>query len=145
MDMIVQRAGQTIPHLRLLGTLNDITHLRASGRVGWLASSAASALRINPVFELHQGVPYVLTKPRSRPRAIARMLDYMRQMVGSNRLDVNVMEADTPVEADKLREAIETQFDCRKLLISQMTPVIGAHTGPGLLGVAFRTDQGHSE
>ncbi len=144
-DTIVQRAEQTIPHLRLLGTLNDLTHLRASGRVGWLASSAASALRINPVFELHQGVPYILAKPRSRPRAIARMLDYMRQMIGCNCLDVNVMEADTPAEAAKLREAIEAQFDCRRLLISQMTPVIGAHTGPGLLGVAFRTAKGNSE
>ena len=145
MDEIIQRAERTIPHLRLLGTLNDLTYLRASGRVGWLASSAASALRINPVFELHQGVPYVLSKPRSRPRAITRMLDYMRQMAGCNRLDVNVMEADTLAEASKLRDVIETQFDCRRLLLSQMTPVIGAHTGPGLLGVAFRTAEDDSE
>lgn len=138
MDPIIQRAEQVIPSLRVLGTLNDLTYLRASGRVGWLASSAANALRINPVFELHQGVPCVLAKPRSRQVAIGRMLEYMKQMCGDNQLEVNVMEADTPSEAVELRKRIETQFRCHELLVSQMTPVIGAHTGPGLLGVAFR-------
>ncbi len=135
---IAQNAERTIPHLRLLATLRDLNYLRSSGRISWLASSAASALRINPVFELHQGVPYVLAKPHSRPRAISRMLAYMRQVAGDHPLQVNIMEADTAAEADALRRTIETQFNCRELLVSQMTPVIGAHTGPGLLGVAFR-------
>ena len=138
LETVVERAERTAPHLRVLGTLNDFTYMRASGRVGWFASSAASALRINPVFELHQGEPVVLAKPRSRQRAIDRMLAYMGQVAEGRPLDVNIMEADTASEAAFLRTAIEGQFECRELLVSQMTPVIGAHTGPGLLGVAFR-------
>ena len=134
---ITQRAEGIVPHLRVLGTLKNLNYLRSSGRVGWLASSAASALRINPVFELHQGVPYVLYKPRSRARAIEQMLTYMRQVSKGQPLDVNVMEADTASEGASLSDTIRDKFDCRQLLTSQMTPVIGAHTGPGLLGVAF--------
>ena len=142
LDAIVQSAERTIPHLRLLATLNDLSYLRASGRVGRLAFSAASALHINPVFELRQGEPLVLTKPRSRARAIVQMVDHMRTITGNSTLRVNIMEADTASEADALRHAIGAQFNCRDLFISQMTPVIGAHTGPGLLGVAFHPEVG---
>ena len=138
LDTIVKRAKQTIPQLRLLATLSDLGYLRASGRVGWLATSAASALRINPVFELREGEPSVLAKPRSRARAIAQIVEQMRKTVGNGPVDVNIMEADTASEAEALRQTIEAQFNCRELFISQMTPVIGAHTGPGVLGVAFR-------
>jgi len=36
-----------------------------------------------------------------------------------------------------LREQISSQFDCAELFITEFTPVMGAHTGPGVIGVAF--------
>ena len=133
----MERAEHAIPRLRLLATLDDLSYLRASGRVSWLGYSAASALRINPVFELRQGEPHLLAKPRSRARAINCMIEQMRTMAGDARIHVNIMEADAATEAESLLQEIEAHFDCRDIFISQMTPVIGAHTGPGLLGVAF--------
>ncbi len=43
-------------------------------------------------------------------------------------------------ELQDLRGAVARDFDCRELMVSQFTPVMGAHTGPGLLGLAFHTD-----
>ena len=137
LDFIVQRAEHAIPRLRLLATLDDLSYLRASGRVSWLGYSAASALRINPVFELRQGEPHLLAKPRSRARAINCMIEQMRTMAGDARIHVNIMEADAATDAESLLQEIEAHYDCRDIFVSQMTPVIGAHTGPGLLGVAF--------
>lgn len=57
---------------------------------------------------------------------------------------VNVMQANAADEAEALREAVERDLDCRELLMSQFTPVMGAHTGPELLGLAFHTDYNSS-
>ena len=135
---VLQLAERTIPSLHLLATLSDLGYLRASGRVSRVVSSAASVLHINPVFELRQGMPCLLARPHSRRRAIAQMLTYARQIGDGNPLHVNIMEADEAVAAEALRKAIEAELDCRELFVSEMTPVIGAHTGPGLLGIAFR-------
>jgi fatty acid-binding protein DegV len=50
------------------------------------------------------------------------------------------MEADAPEDALALSRRIKVQFNCRELFVSQFTPVMGAHTGPGLLGIAFYTE-----
>jgi fatty acid-binding protein DegV len=52
-------------------------------------------------------------------------------------LHVAVMHADALDRAILLKEQISSQFDCAELFITEFTPVMGAHTGPGLIGVAF--------
>jgi fatty acid-binding protein DegV len=52
-------------------------------------------------------------------------------------LHVAVMHADALDKAADLRNRIAAQFDCAELFITEFTPVMGVHTGPGLLGVAF--------
>jgi len=47
------------------------------------------------------------------------------------------MHADAPDRAIVLRDQIASQFDCAELFITEFTPVMGVHTGPGVIGVAF--------
>ncbi len=47
------------------------------------------------------------------------------------------MHADSPDEALALKDRIASQFECREIFITEFTPVMGAHTGPGLIGIAF--------
>jgi len=47
------------------------------------------------------------------------------------------MHADVPDEAEALRREVADRFDCRELFITEFTPVMGAHAGPGVLGVAW--------
>ena len=79
----------------------------------------------------------MLELPRSRQKAMERMLDIMRQRVGQEPVLANVMQADEEEDAQVLLSRIEAEFNCKELFVSQFTPVMGAHTGPGLLGVAF--------
>ena len=50
------------------------------------------------------------------------------------------MEADSADEADGLLRRITNEFECVEAFTSQFTPVMGAHTGPGVLGIAFHVD-----
>ena len=134
---VVERAERVRGRLRLLATVDDLSYLRRSGRVGWLGFSAGWALSIRPVFELREGEPRLLARPRSRSRAIASMLEHMRTMADGAPVYVNVMGAGD--EAESLRREVESQFECRAAFVSRAPSVIGAHTGPSLLGVAFHT------
>jgi fatty acid-binding protein DegV len=50
---------------------------------------------------------------------------------------IAILHADAPQEAESLRQMVVERFECVELLVTEFTPVMGAHTGPGLLGVAF--------
>ena len=65
------------------------------------------------------------------------MLNLMREKVSTDKLHAAVMHADAPEDAETIRHSIETDFDCAELYISEFTPAMGAHIGPGLLGIAF--------
>ena len=137
LEQVVQKAKQIIPRLRLLATLDSLRYLSRSGRVSRLQAWAGSTLGIKPIFELRDGQPKLLEKPRSRRQALGRLLWNMRTAASDGPLYVNVMEADAAIEAEWLRDRVDAEFDCREIFVSQFTPVMGAHTGPGLLGVAF--------
>ena len=51
-----------------------------------------------------------------------------------------IAHADVQEEAENLRRTVSERFHCAELLLTEFTPVVGAHTGPGLLGIAFYTE-----
>ena len=65
------------------------------------------------------------------------MLDLMREDVGSRALHAAVMHADALEDAEAIRDSIARDYDCAELYISEFTPAMGAHIGPGLLGIAY--------
>ena len=47
------------------------------------------------------------------------------------------MHAAEPEKAEELKNQISSSFDCAELMVTEFTPVMGTHTGPGLIGLAF--------
>ena len=69
------------------------------------------------------------------------MLKMLKQKTAKGQpLHVAVMHAEALDKAVALRNRISSQFDCAELFITEFTPVMGAHTGPGLVGLAFYSD-----
>ena len=130
-------AIQVIKRVRLLAFVDTLLYLRRSGRVPAIAHAGASLLRIKPLFELAHGDITTLARPRTRRSATARLLQLMRQKTAHGALHAAVMHADAPDDAQTLRDRIAADFHCAELFVSEFTPVMGAHIGPGVLGVAF--------
>ena len=61
----------------------------------------------------------------------------MKKVTKGQPLHVAVMHADALEKATDLKNRIASQFDCEEIFITEFTPVMGVHTGPGLIGVAF--------
>ena len=140
LEEVSNKVCRLIPHICLFAFLDSLDYLRRGGRVGKLHALAGDLLGIKPVAELCMGETRLVGKPRGRERAADRLLDLMRGRVGRNPVRVNVMEADAADEAEELLQRIAGEFECVEAFASQFTPVMGAHTGPGVLGIAFHVD-----
>jgi DegV family protein with EDD domain len=140
LEGVSQRAQELIPRVNLLAFLDTLYFLAKSGRVPRIAALAASVLGVRPLTELKLGEARLLERPRSRARAMERLLGIMKGRVGTNPVHVNVMHTNCPQDAEELRRRVEAEFRCVELFVSEFTPVMGAHLGPGLLGLAFYAD-----
>jgi DNA polymerase III alpha subunit (gram-positive type) len=99
--------------------------------------AACHAADIKPILGIRGGEIGLRERARTKPRAVKRLLEMMREKVGQKPVHVTVMHADVLDEAERLRDQISTQFDCVELFISDFTPTMGLHAGPGVLGIAF--------
>ena len=137
LDHVISAAKAVVPSVVLLAFLDTLYYVWKSGRVPRVAYASTSLLRIKPIMELSRGEIRNVARPRTRPKAAERMLALMRQRVLSDPIHATVMHAGVGDEAEQLRGRIESEFHCQELFISEFSPVMGSHTGPGLLGIAF--------
>jgi len=124
--------------VNLLATLDTLRYLVKGGRVPKAAALASSLLQIKPIFTVSDGEARPVTNARTMPGAMKRILKIMGQeIIKGQPLHVAVMHADALDKARKLENEISKRFNCTELFITEFTPVMGVHTGPGVIGVAF--------
>ena len=138
---VMTTAQDIMSRVNLFAALDTLHYLVKGGRVPQAAALVNSLLKIKPIFTLNHAEAHTVALPRSIPSAIKRMTKLMeKKVVKGQRLHVAVMHADALDKAVALRNRIASQFDCTELFITEFTPVMGVHTGPGLLGVAFYSE-----
>ena len=83
----------------------------------------------------------MVARPRTKAKAVEKLLKIIATESDGRPIHVVVMHAAAPEEAETLERRISERFECVETMITPFTPVIGAHTGPGLLGVAFYAEE----
>ncbi len=138
LDEVTVTAKNVMSRVNLFATLDTLHYLVKGGRVPQAAALVNSVLNIKPIFTLNHSEAHTVALPRTMKSAIARMLKMMEPKVDKRQpLHAAVMHADAVDKAVALRNQISTRFNCVELFITEFTPVMGVHTGPGLIGVAF--------
>jgi DegV family protein with EDD domain len=121
-------------------TLNELKYLIHGGRISHMKGLIASMLNIKPLIGVEKvnGTYIQLGQARTIKRAFARIVDLMteKHQIGSP-LRVQVLYSHNPEGAMMLRKLIDQRFDCSWLPIGPMSLVLGAHTGPSMVGVAY--------
>lgn len=120
-------------------TVDVFDHLRHGGRVSAAAAALGTALQIKPLLHVDQeGKLAVVEKPRGRKRAVAAQIAKMKQgwMPELGKL-VLVAHGDCPEGAEQLHAEVSAQFPDAEIYTVDIGPVIGAHTGPGMLALIF--------
>jgi DegV family protein with EDD domain len=129
-----RRADSTVS-LFYVATLE---YLRRGGRVGAAAALVGSALAVKPILALEDGRVVTREKVRTSSRAIARLEELAARAAGVRDVEVTVCHLDSSPQADALAERLTARLGHRLvggIHIDEVGAVIGAHVGPGLLGV----------
>lgn len=136
-DDVLARAQDIVSRTTLVATIDTFEFLRRSGRVNAVLAYAGTALNIKPVFGFRHGKLEQLGRPRTRGAALEKVMAEARAAAAGGALHVGVVHADREEEARALVERISRELPTTETMISAFTPLMGAHTGPGLLGAAF--------
>lgn len=108
------------------------------GRAPKVAGWAGALLNIKPLLALKDGEAHPAGRARSYLSAIEQMIEMSKHLVLQDQpLHMAVMHAAEPEKAEEFKKLISTSFDCAELMVTEFTPVMGVHTGPGLIGMAF--------
>jgi DegV family protein with EDD domain len=124
-------------------TLNDLTYLIHGGRISHIKGLLASVLNIKPLIGVEKdgGTYYQISQSRSFKKAIRSLVDQMEEYhAPGSHLRTQVLHADNPSGAESLREQVNERFNCHWLPPGRISLVLGAHTGPSMVGVAFASD-----
>jgi len=133
-------ARRVMRKVYLFAFLDTLYYLVKGGRVPKAAGLANSILHLKPVFTVNGGDAHTVALPRTIQGAIRHLLKNMRKKVPRGQpVHVAVMHADALDRAQELKEQIASRFNCSELFITEFTPVMGVHTGPGVVGVAFHS------
>ncbi|MFD1656923.1 DegV family protein [Streptomyces caeni] len=115
--------------------VDTLDYLRRGGRIGAAQALLGSALAVKPLLQLDGGRIELLEKVRTASRAIARLEEIVVERAGSAQVDIAVHHLAAPERASALADRLRGRVPgLAELHVSEVGAVIGAHTGPGLLG-----------
>ena len=115
-------------------SLDTLDYLRRGGRIGAAQALIGSTLKIKPILTFAEEVTPV-GRVRSRPRAVARLIDYARRRHAEGASSWVVQHIRDPESAEQLIQACRPIFGRDPLFVSEVGPVLGAHAGPGMIGI----------
>ncbi|MEV8002569.1 DegV family protein [Streptomyces parvus] len=118
--------------------VDTLDYLRRGGRIGTAQALLGSALAVKPILELDGGRIEMLEKVRTASTAIARLEEIVAERAGAAPVDIAVHHLAAQERADRLAERLRERVPgLVDLHVSEVGAVIGAHTGPGLLGAVI--------
>lgn len=135
LEEIVSRLEYMRKEINIFLTLADLRFAQMSGRVGRLQGTLASLLNVKPIIVLEDGIIDAQERVRTRRRAIDRMLELTAQRVGDSPVNIGVMHAETPVEAQELLVQAQKMFNCQESYVNDLALGLAVQFGPGTLGI----------
>ena len=134
---IVEQIEELKGKTRLYFTVDTLEYLAKGGRIGNAKAFLGTLLKVKPILVLQDGVIEPLEQVRSKRKAVARMLQIFEEYVGENgpQAKVGFTHALVPDEMQALAQVLQCNLGCAEPFVSDLGPVLGVHTGPGVIGV----------
>ena len=138
-DKVLERAKKVRQNVGFAAVLDTLKYLAAGGRIGKAAYLAGSVINVKPIISIGQdGIAAPVGVVRGSERAVKRIIKYVSERVSScQSLHLATMQADAKELEEEMQKMALEKFDPVEFLNTDFTPVIGAHAGPGLVGLAY--------
>lgn len=135
-DECLELARRMKERTHVLFVVDTLTYLQKGGRIGKAAAFLGSLLNVKPILTLDEnGTVSPVEKLRGKKKAIYHVYEASKNYAGQDPVVVSVIHSTSEEEAVTLGEKIRQEFNVQELVVTELGPVIGTYTGPGLVGV----------
>lgn len=134
LDAVLERIDRAREDLKMWFAVDTLEYLRRGGRIGAASAWLGSALKIKPILTLDKEITPI-ERVRTGGKALRRLTEYAEQRHDDGADAWVVQHIQAPDEAARLVETTEAIMGSPAVFVTEVGPVIGAHIGPGLLGV----------
>jgi DegV family protein with EDD domain len=131
---VATRVAEARRELKLWFAIDTLEFLKRGGRIGAASAWIGSTLKVKPILTVENEMTPV-ERVRTSSRAFDRMVDYARQCHEAGADGWSAQHIADPDTCARLVERCVDIFGCEPTIVSEIGPVLAAHTGPGLLGV----------
>jgi len=123
----------------MIQTADTLKYLYMGGRIGFAKHLVGSLLNVKPVISMnHDGIITGVGQARSIAQAIDKIIELMAELGDVSRpIKVGITHNTAPDRAEALLELIKDAYTVDEVVITQQSPALGVHTGPGMVGVSF--------
>lgn len=136
LDDVTALARDLVDRCQVWGALDTLDNLKKGGRIGGAKAMVASVLSIKPIIEVRDGVVQEGGKQRTRSKALAYLVDKVRENVASPGItQLSVLQADCS-DVDAFVAQLKSVYS-GEIIVGDIGAVIGTHAGRGTIGVAF--------
>jgi len=139
LDEILKIVHANLPRVEIRAAFDTLEYLKRGGRIGKAQALLGSVLKINPIIAIKDGV----VEPAGRARSRAKAIDFLYEFAASYSYieELAVEDAACPDDGNLLAKRLGKIFLEERIYRSRTTPVIGTHTGPGLVLIAVMGDK----
>lgn len=141
-EEIIAKLSEFTDRVAVYFVVDDLMHLKRGGRLSGVAAFAGTLLSLKPILTLDErGSLKVFEKISGKRKALRKMADRVVAELTGTEYSVYIVDADSKDEGDALAEMIKEKRPEAKIVRQIVGPVIGAHCGPGTIGVIFIADK----
>ena len=138
MDAIQERLKKIRENTEVIYTLDTLEYLARGGRIGRVKALAGALLNLKPVIRVDTDGKYsTVGNGRTLSKSIGMIADGMREKYGNTPVWVTVLHGRFAEKADQLAAEFKEKLNVAKLEVVRISPVLGVHTGPGIVGAGI--------
>lgn len=137
-DKVVDQLYKLKPKVQVYYVLETLEYLRRGGRIGKVAGMLGEFLHLKPIISVdEEGKYYTYCKARGRKKSIERLIQIVEDNIKDKPAYLAVMHGGARKEAEEILARLSHLTNVKEIIASDISPALGVHTGPGLLGVSF--------
>lgn len=139
-DKVVERINQAIKNTKVYFVLSTLEYLRKGGRIGHVAGIVGELLNVKPIISIgDDGKYYTYAKARGRNQSLSKLFDIVKERLEGTQdwFDIGVLHGGAEKEAEDFLSSVKRLPNIKKIYTGQISPVMGVHTGPGLIGLVI--------
>ena len=138
LEECVKLAEETYPKIGVYFTVDTLKYLNKGGRINTASRLLGAALDIKPIMEIRDGKIELVESVRSRKKSLQRMLELVdRDIAGREPVRISTFHAAAEEDCNRLMQEAVARFYPVETITTFVSPVIGSHTGPGTLSIAY--------